>query len=126
MDKKVVKFIILGVVAYAIFAGAVLEFYPQDKNPQNMDWQDREAFNKKQIANLMLESPKQEIVENLGDPDIAEAKITDHGKLHILFYRTQHKKSDGITTPDECTPLLFKNDKLIAWGDIAYEQYKKF
>ncbi|MBM7070997.1 DUF3192 domain-containing protein [Shewanella sp. 202IG2-18] len=24
---------------------------------------------------------------------------------------------------DECTPLLFINDKLVAWGEDTYQQY---
>ncbi|SQH75815.1 conserved protein of unknown function [Shewanella benthica] len=34
-----------------------------------------------------------------------------------------HAQSDGITTRDECTPLLFRDQKLIAWGSDTYDQY---
>jgi len=27
---------------------------------------------------------------------------------------------DGITTKDECTPLVFRNGNLVGWGDSAY------
>ena len=124
MNNKVVKYVITGVVLYAIFAVTVIELYPQD--PSDMDWEDREQFNKKQISALQLSTAKQSIVEKLGAPDITEAKLSDTGELQILFYRTQHRKSDGITTQDECTPLLFKDDKLVAWGFTAYEQYRQF
>ncbi|NQY87800.1 MAG: DUF3192 domain-containing protein [Colwellia sp.] len=30
----------------------------------------------------------------------------------VMFYRTQHIKSNGITTEDECTFLLFVNGML--------------
>jgi hypothetical protein len=40
-----------------------------------------------------------------------------------MFYRTQHRQADGITTEDECTALLFENNELIAWGDSAYQSY---
>ena len=124
MDKKVAKIAVVGVVLYAVFATSVIELDPQD--PSDTKWEDREVFNKKQIATLLLDSPKQQIVDTMGTPDITEAKTTPKGNLEVLFYRTQHRKSDGETTRDECTPLLFKNNKLVAWGEIAYTQYQKF
>ena len=42
-----------------------------------------------------------------------------------MFFRTQHVRADGLTTQDECTPLLFENDKLIAWGEGAYLSYQQ-
>jgi outer membrane protein assembly factor BamE (lipoprotein component of BamABCDE complex) len=100
---------------------AVITFYP-DK-PQNMDWEDREQYNQVQISKLELGFQKKQILELLGSPDITEAKRNDNKELQVMFYRTQHKKADGITTIDECTPLLFENNELIAWGDSAYQSY---
>jgi hypothetical protein len=42
-----------------------------------------------------------------------------------MFYRTQHIKSDGITTQDECTFLLFIDGVLqeIGLGDNYPEQW---
>lgn len=121
MSKKVVKRIGIGVGLYAIFAMAVITFYP-DK-PQNMDWKDREQYNQVQISKLELGFQKKRILELLGTPDITEAKRNDNKELQVMFYRTQHKTADGITTIDECTPLLFENNELIAWGDSAYQSY---
>ena len=45
--------------------------------------------------------------------------------IQVMFYRTQHVRADGLTTQDECTPLLFENEKLIAWGDGAYSSYQQ-
>ena len=39
--------------------------------------------------------------------DLAK-KFADNN-YQVMFYRTQHVKSDGITTQDECTFLLFVN-----------------
>jgi len=124
MNKKVVKYIILGVGAYAIFATTVLYYY--ENNPGELPWDDREVVNRKFISSLILGDNlnQQTIITKLGTPDISEAKQTAGDNVQVLFYRTQHIKSDGITTQDECTPLLFKNNKLIAWGENAYQQYK--
>lgn len=121
MNSKVVRLISLGVAAYAIFVFMVISFYP-DK-PENMDWQDREEYNKVQITKLKLGSTREEVLALLGSPDITEAKIQHDVQIQVMFYRTQHVRADGITTTDECTPLLFEDEKLIAWGEGAYSSY---
>jgi hypothetical protein len=100
---------------------AVITFYPD--TPQDMDWKDREEYNKIQISKLELGLHKKQVIELLGSPDITEAKRSDNKELQVMFYRTQHRQADGITTKDECTALLFENNELIAWGDNAYQSY---
>jgi len=123
MDNKVVKFAAIGFGLYAVFAASVLTFYEDD--PDQMDWEDRQAFNKRFINELSIDGQIQKsyIIESLGSPDITEAKQKEDAAFQVMFYRTQHQQSDGITTKDECTPLLFKDGRLIAWGNGAYEQY---
>lgn len=121
MNTKVIKRIGIGVGLYAAFVMAVVMWYP-DK-PENMGWEDREEYNKVQIAKLELGISRQEILSLLGSPDISEAKRSGVDNIQVMFYRTHRKKSDGITTQNECTPLLFENDVLIAWGENAYQSY---
>lgn len=106
---------------YALFVAAVIMFYPD--TPQDMDWKDRQEYNKVQISKLELGFEKKQILELLGSPDITEAKRIGSTELQVMFYRTQHKQADGITTEDECTPLLFKDNVLIAWGESAYQSF---
>ena len=120
--NKIVKRISLGVAIYLIFAAAVVLHYPE--SPDDMHWEDREEYNSIQIGKLELGVTHKEVIELLGSPDISEAKMVDETKLQVMFYRTQHVKSDGITSQDECTPLLFKNDVLIAFGANAYDKFK--
>jgi len=124
MNFKVIKYITLGIAAYAIFATSVIYYYKN--NPEALPWDDREEFNRKYIAGLSLSDNinRTGIIERLGSPDLSEAKQSADDQFQVLFYRTQHKKSDGITSLDECTAMLFKNGELIAWGESAYEQYK--
>ena len=121
MNSKIAIRIGIGVFLYAIFVVAVFTFYP-DK-PENMDWKDREEYNKVQVSKLELGVQKQTILELLGSPDISEAKRIGDKELQVMFYRTQHRQADGITTADECTPLLFVDGQLVAWGDSAYQSY---
>ena len=121
MNNKVLKMIVGGFALYGIFVYSVVSFFP-DK-PADMDWQDREEYNKVQISTLSLGLSKDEILGLLGAADITEAKQTDNGHLQVTFYRTQRMKSDGITTQNECTPLLFENNVLVAWGDGVYSNF---
>jgi outer membrane protein assembly factor BamE (lipoprotein component of BamABCDE complex) len=38
-----------------------------------------------------------------------------YGSKQMWFYITEWQ-SDGETTPDEMTPLVFENDILLGWG----------
>ncbi|MBB1334439.1 DUF3192 domain-containing protein [Pseudoalteromonas sp. SR44-5] len=125
MFKKVFRYLILGLGVYALIATLVITFYKDD--PQAMIWQDREAFNKRYIAKLSVETPTNlnTVLEYLGSPDLTFAKRDKEEVWQIIFYRTQHIKSDGITTMDECTGLLFKNGELILWGPSAFDAFEQ-
>ncbi|UAA39692.1 DUF3192 domain-containing protein [Paraneptunicella aestuarii] len=120
--NKIVKRVSLGIVVYMAFAALVILYFP-DK-PDNMKWEDREEYNSMKIATLKLGATHSAILELLGSPDISEAKMVAKDKLQVMFYRTQRKTADGFTSQDECTPLLFKNDVLIALGKNAYTQFQ--
>jgi len=123
--KKFIRYLILGLGLYALIATLVIAFYKDD--PQAMIWQDREAFNKRYIEKLSLDSQTtlNTVLDYLGSPDLTFAKRDNEQVLQIIFYRTQHITSDGITTMDECTGLLFKNGQLILWGPSAYSKYQE-
>lgn len=121
MDQKIIKRISIGIAAYVLFVVLVMVSYKGD--PENMDWQDREEYNREQISQFETGMSKQSIIELMGSPDISEAKKVAGKTLQVMFYRTERKQSDGITTADECVPLLFEDNQLIAWGNDTYSQY---
>ncbi|MFT5297474.1 MAG: hypothetical protein ACI9YH_003506 [Colwellia sp.] len=124
MNKKVVARILIALAIYGMFVALVVNFY--DDSPSDMEWGDRESYNKQYIGKLTLEMFNfEQAIEELGGPDITEAKKVDGNSFQVMFYRTQHVKSDGFTTQDECTALLFKNGSLIAIGKPAYEQFQQ-
>ncbi len=111
MNKKVISRILMALAAYGVFVILVLNFY--DDSPSNMRWEDREAYNRQFIAKLQLDQfTFEQALEQLGSPDITEAKKFNSNKYQVIFYRTQHVKSDGITTQEECTFLVFVNGQL--------------
>lgn len=120
--RKVVILLASGIISYLAIVGLVLSLYEAD--PADMKWQERETYNARQIGQLEFGMSKDDVIRMLGSPDINEAKETASGNYQVLFYRTHHVTSDGITTKDECTPLLFQNNKLSAWGTDAYKDYQ--
>ena len=124
MNKRIISRILLALTVYAIFVGLVVTFY--DDSPDKMKWDDREAYNRQFIAKIKLKSfTFEQALTQLGSPDITEARTVDEMYYQVIFYRTQHVKSDGITTQDECTFLLFINGALkeIGLGNNYPEQW---
>ncbi|QLE86329.1 MULTISPECIES: DUF3192 domain-containing protein [Shewanella] len=107
--------------AYLAFVAVVVLVY--EPTPDEMDWEDRQAYNAAKLTEINLGQSIEEVRLLLGNADFSEAKMSQGVSLQVLFYRTHHTKSDGETTRDECTPLLFQDNKLIAWGDDTYNQY---
>ncbi|EGM70523.1 DUF3192 domain-containing protein [Shewanella sp. HN-41] len=107
--------------AYVAFVAVVVLVY--EPTPDEMDWEDRQVYNSQKMTDLSLGQDITEVKSLLGKADFSEAKAVQETQLQVLFYRTHHEKSDGITTKEECTPLIFKNNKLMAWGEDTYKQY---
>jgi len=124
MNKKIIMRILMALMAYGVFVILVMTFY--DDSPSNMQWEDREAYNRQYIAKLTLDNFSfEKALTELGSPDITEAKKVAESNYQVMFYRTQHVKSDGITTQDECTALLFKDGLLTAIGKNAYQKFQQ-
>ena len=56
-----------------------------------------------------------------GKPDFNESFMRKGKEFVVLYYRTRHVESDGITTKDETTPLVFVDGALVGWGESALE-----
>ncbi|HBO12182.1 MAG TPA: hypothetical protein DD491_05290, partial [Halieaceae bacterium] len=59
--------------------------------------------------------------DRLGTPADSEAFTRDGEEFRVLFYRTRHRHSDGETSRDETTPVVFRNDELVGWGQRVYD-----
>jgi N-acetylneuraminic acid mutarotase len=125
MKLKTIAFLLAGLVLYAGLTSVTLMFYKDD--PDQMNWQDREAFNTKYIYKLDLTKAisRNQVIDYLGGPDITEAKKHQQQVYQVMYYRTHRTKTDGITTKDECTAILFKNQQLIAIGETAVAQFNQ-
>ena len=85
------------------------------------NWKKSQRYNQEQINKLSLQMSADDIRTLLGTPDFTESFNKDGETVQVLFYRTHHHKSDGKTTKEECTPLVFKQNRLTGWGDKAYQ-----
>ena len=88
-------------------------------NWNDSDWEQTQQDNREVISDLVLNSALKNVRLKLGAPNFSEAFTHSDEQYRVLYYRTQHRHSDGDTTKDETTPLVFKNDKLIGWGNDA-------
>ena len=85
-------------------------------------WEKTQKENKRKISELEVGASFASVRSELGTPEFNEA-YSENGKAYqVLFYRTRHKHSDGQTTKNECTPLIFIDGKLSSWGDKAYNK----
>ncbi|HEX5793879.1 MAG TPA: DUF3192 domain-containing protein [Rheinheimera sp.] len=92
-----------------------------DFERDDSSWKKTQRYNQEQINKLTLQASAEDIRTLLGTPDFTESFNKDGETVQVLFYRTHHQKSDGKTTKDECTPLVFKQNRLTGWGDKAYQ-----
>ncbi|WP_417657709.1 DUF3192 domain-containing protein [Pseudidiomarina aestuarii] len=82
-------------------------------------WQKQERENRKVIASLDEGATINGIENQLGTPNFSELWTVDGDTYRVLYYRTHRTASDGETTKDECTPLVFVNGSLVGTGDLA-------
>ncbi|WP_404341055.1 DUF3192 domain-containing protein [Pseudoalteromonas mariniglutinosa] len=83
-------------------------------------WQKVHKDNRDKIAALALDSSYQVVINHLKTPNFTELLKKNDDVYQVLFYATHSIHSDGKTSKDECTPLVFKNDKLIGVGETIY------
>jgi outer membrane protein assembly factor BamE (lipoprotein component of BamABCDE complex) len=83
------------------------------------DTEKREYNNRQQIATLQLGMNLNNVMNKLGTPDFNEFMQRDQDNFQVLYYRTQRVVGDGMTTKDECTPVVLKNGALVGWGELA-------
>ena len=82
----------------------------------------REDRNRGYISDIDIGVTVKSVKRELGTPDFNEIIVEGDNTYQILYYRTQRKHSDGMTTKDECTPLLFLEESLVGVGETALQR----
>jgi hypothetical protein len=101
-------------------SGCVISVDGDGEYGHQSDWQHKEQKNRKHISRLQKDASYDEIVNRMGIAEFNEFYAKGDDTFQVLYYRTQRIDGDGVTTKDECTPLIFKNSALVGWGDSAY------
>ncbi len=110
----------LSIVLLHGLSGCVINVNDDDWERED-NWRAKQKQNERAISRLSLGESRQAIEQLLGEPDLVDAFDREGDEIKILFYRTQHERSDGKTTRDETTPLVFRNDVLTGWGASAVD-----
>ncbi|PCI59593.1 MAG: hypothetical protein COB35_10935 [Gammaproteobacteria bacterium] len=105
-------------------SGCVIAVGGNDKDgySYSVGYEDREQENRANLNKLAPDMSYETVQNLMGVADFNENYQKNGESVHVLFYRTQRTHKDGLTTKDECTPLVFKHDVLVSWGDSAYKQ----
>ena len=114
--------LIKAVIATTLLTGCVIVTDRDDWDDSD-DWRNRQETNREYIADLALGLSINDVRADLGSPDLSEAYREGNDNIVVLRYRTQHESSDGETTRDETTPLVFVNGELKGWGERAARDY---
>lgn len=92
------------------------------KADRESDWQEMERDNREAISRLESGMAIERVRSRLGTPEFSESMEIDGGQYRVLFYRTQRREADGMTTRDETTPLIFRDGVLVEWGEAAWTE----
>tara|TARA_R110002072_G_scaffold36524_2_gene107504 strand:+ start:47528 stop:47896 length:369 start_codon:yes stop_codon:yes gene_type:complete len=84
-------------------------------------WEQSQKRNERYIDSIKLGARIGAIHADLGEPDYRDSFQRNGDTFEVLYYRTQHRHSDGKTTRDETTPLVFIDGQLVGYGITAVE-----
>ncbi|WP_298439901.1 DUF3192 domain-containing protein [uncultured Ferrimonas sp.] len=127
--KKLNLFDLTRGVSFALLALLLLSLLygiwrQQQPTPEPLDWLQLQQRNAALIAQLQYGKGNLDILDKLGSADFTDAHTDQLGQQWLLLrYRTHHRSNDGFTSLDETTPLLFKNGKLVEWGETAAAKF---
>jgi len=112
--KQLLNLALAGLIAVSLSGCIIVDGEFKDWGDE--DWKSEQRENRSLISRLELDETRQRVIGKLGAPNFSEAFTKGDDQYRVLYYRTQHRHSDGDTTKDETTPLVFKNNLLIGWG----------
>ena len=120
------KYLVLAsAICLPLLTGCVVAVNNDDKSKSTSSWEQTYAKNRKAIANMQISEDYQTVINKLGTPNFSELVNLDNNEYRVLYYATNSMHSDSKVTKDECTPLVFKDQKLTGVGDLRLNQVKK-
>ena len=83
------------------------------------DWRGTHRENRKKISRLEIGEAYKDVLNKFSTPEYSELLKKGDSSYQVLYFATNSQHADGKVTKDECTPLVFKNAKLIGFGEKA-------
>ena len=118
MKKSLLAILIAAPLALSL-SGCVIKVNDGIEHGFVSDSEERPYTNRKKIAKVQLGASFIDLNEKLGVADFSETYTDGDKSVRVLYYRTQRKHKDGLTTKDECTFLQFVNGELVETGNGA-------
>lgn len=118
MKKSLLALLVAAPLAFSL-TGCVIAVGGEGKYDISSDFEDREHDNRKKIADITLGASLADVQHKFGVADFSESYKNDDKEVRVLYFRTQRKHKDGITTKDETTYLHFVNGELKETGNGA-------
>lgn len=123
-ERSMKKLVIAALLGLSLgLSGCIISVNTDGEYGHHSEWQEKEQKNRKHISLLQQNATYEQILSLMGIADFNELYTQGNDTYQVLYYRTQRKDGDGVTTQDECTPLIFKNTALVGWGESAYNIY---
>jgi outer membrane protein assembly factor BamE (lipoprotein component of BamABCDE complex) len=119
--NNLLKIVCAGVITTGLSGCIIVGDHHDDRHT---GWKAQQEKNRQLISDLEINTSRQAVVSLLGAPEFSEAYTQGTQEYRVLYYRTHHVESDGDTTKDETTPLVFKNNQLIGWGHNTLAKIK--
>lgn len=116
------KKLLLVLPLVTLLSACIVHVGHDEEDSYSSDWKKRQKMNQEMINDLAMGTDISEVRDRFGSPDFSEAFQSGEDNYTVLFYRTRHRHSDGDTSRDETTPLVFKNGKLEGWGETLLDR----
>ena len=126
MNSTLQRLSLVGLVASSVMLGGCViavdgDGFRDASREYSETWEDREQNNRKHLQMMTLSDTLQTVSEKMGSADFNEVKKVGEKSYQVLYYRTQRVEKDGITTKEECTPIIFLNQRVVGWGNSFLE-----
>lgn len=81
------------------------------------------SIKREQITHLMPNMTTDEVRRVMGDPFSTETYLSSDNKTNLIWNYRTHYSTDALgVTHQELTPLVFKDNLLLGWGNNFYDQ----
>ena len=88
---------------------------------EDEQWEQAQRRNDRYIDGVQLGTSINAVRAAMGEAEFQDSFQRDGEVFDVLYYRTHHRHSDGKTTRDETTPMVFVDGRLVGYGPTAIE-----